>query len=204
MTRIALFHSVLGVRAGIHRAAEVFRDAGHQVEVVDQYQGRTFDDYDEASEFAQSIGYPALMASALAAVADTVGPFVAAGFSNGGGMAEFVTASRGGASGGVVGCLQFSGALPLAEIGIADWPPDTPVQLHYSVGDPFRNASWVEQFQASVTASGSSLEAFLDYPISGHLYTDASLPAEFDAASATSTFDRALAFLDGVGGRLVD
>ena len=31
MTRIALFHSVLGVRPGVLAAADVFRDAGHQV-----------------------------------------------------------------------------------------------------------------------------------------------------------------------------
>ena len=42
MSRIALFHSVLGVRAGITDAAEMFREAGHQVLVVDQYEGRSF------------------------------------------------------------------------------------------------------------------------------------------------------------------
>jgi len=52
MTRIALFHSVLGLRPGVEAAAEVFRAAGHQVRVVDQYDGRVFSDYSEADAFA--------------------------------------------------------------------------------------------------------------------------------------------------------
>jgi len=201
MTTIALFHSVLGVRPGVLAAAEAFRDAGHQVAVVDQYEGRVFSDYDEASAFAQSIGYLALMASALAAVAEDPGPMVTAGFSNGGGMAEYVAAARGGPAGGVLGSLQFSGALPLEMTGIPRWPAGTPVQLHYSANDPFRNQAWVEQFVGDVRASGSPIETFLDYPIAGHLFTDASLPDEYDKSAATLAFDRALEFLDRVGAR---
>jgi dienelactone hydrolase len=196
MTRIALFHSVLGVRPGVLAAANVFRDAGHQVEVIDQYDGRVFADYAEASALAESIGYPVLMASALRAVADDPGPLVTAGFSNGAGMAEYVAAARGGAAGGVLGSLQFSGALPLEMTGVERWPGGTPVQLHYAVHDPFRNEAWVDQFVGDVRASGSPIEAFLDYPIAGHLFTDASLPDEYDEASAALAFERALAFLD--------
>jgi len=107
MTTIALFHSVLGVRPGVLAAAEVFRAAGHQVRVIDTYDGRVFDDYDEASAFAQSIGYPTLMDGALAAVADQTGWFVTAGFSMGAILAEYVAAARGGRGGGVVGSLQI-------------------------------------------------------------------------------------------------
>lgn len=56
MTDIALFHSVLGVRPGVSEAADRLRAEGHEVVVVDQYGGRVFDDYEEAGEFAQSIG----------------------------------------------------------------------------------------------------------------------------------------------------
>lgn len=68
MSTVALFHSVLGVRPGVRDAADRLRAAGHVVHVVDQYDGRVFDSYEEASAFAEGIGYPALMASALAAV----------------------------------------------------------------------------------------------------------------------------------------
>jgi dienelactone hydrolase len=199
MTRIALFHSVLGVRPGVLAAANVFRDAGHQVEVIDQYDGRVFADYAEASALAESIGYPVLMASALRAVADDPGPLVTAGFSNGAGMAEYVAAARGGAAGGVLGSLQFSGALPLEMTGVSQWPVATPVQLHYSADDPFRDDAWVGGFVGDVAASGSPIETFLDYPIAGHLFTDASLPEEYDEAAAALAFERALEFLDRLG-----
>jgi dienelactone hydrolase len=138
------------------------------------------------------------MASALRAVADDAGPLVTAGFSNGAGLAGYVAAARGGPSGGVLGSLLFSGALPLEITGLARWPAATPVQLHYSVDDPFRNQGWVDQFVGDVRASGSPIETFLDYPIAGHLFTDASLPDEYDEASAALAFERALEFLDRV------
>jgi dienelactone hydrolase len=104
MVRIALFHSVLGVRPGVHDAADRFRRSGHDVTVVDQYEGRVFDDYAEASRFAESIGYPILMRRAEEAVKDLPDGFVAAGFSNGGGMAEYVATRR-----SVSGVLMLSG-----------------------------------------------------------------------------------------------
>jgi dienelactone hydrolase len=181
-------------------AADVFRGAGHQVEVIDQYDGRVFSDYAEAGRYVETMGYPELMASALRAVADDPGPLVTAGFSNGAGLAGYVAAARGGAAGGVLGSLQFSGALPLEMMGLARWPAGTAVQLHYAVDDPLRNEAWVEQFVGEVEGSGSPIETFLDYPIAGHLFTDASLPDEYDEASATLAFERALAFLDRVPG----
>jgi dienelactone hydrolase len=199
MTRIALFHSVLGVRPGVLAAADAFRDAGHQVSIIDQYDGRVFADYAEAGEFVDKMGYPELMASALRAVADDPGPLVTAGFSNGAGLAGYVAAARGGSAGGVLGSLQFSGALPLEMTGVAHWPAATPVQLHYAADDPFRIQSWVEQFVDDVRASGSPIETFLDYPVAAHLFTDASLPDEYDELSAALSVDRALAFLDRVG-----
>lgn len=194
MSTIAIYHSVLGVRPGIHAAAELFRGAGYLVRVVDQYEGRVFDDYEKAGAFAASLGYPLLMKRATGAVADVDGPLVVAGFSNGAGMAEFVAASRG----GVAGSLQFSGALPLGEFGIGEWPSGTAVQLHYAADDPFRDDDWVTPFIEQVTTSGASLETFLDYPTAGHLFTDESLPDEYDKNCADVAFERALAFLDRV------
>ncbi len=68
MTDVALFHSVLGVRRGTEEAAERLRSAGHDVLVVDQYEGRTFDDYDEADAYVESVGFPKLMRRAAEAV----------------------------------------------------------------------------------------------------------------------------------------
>ena len=94
MSTVALFHSVLGVRPGVRDAADRLRAAGHVVHVVDQYDGRVFDSYEEASAFAEGIGYPALMASALAAVEGLPEDLVVMGFSNGGGMATYVAGNR--------------------------------------------------------------------------------------------------------------
>lgn len=86
---IALFHSVLGVRFGIHDAADRLRADGHEALVMDQYDGRVFDDYDKASEFAESIGYPSLMRLVVEAVEELPDGFIPVGFSNGGAQIHY-------------------------------------------------------------------------------------------------------------------
>lgn len=188
MADIALFHSVLGVRPGVVEAADRLRAEGHQVLVVDQYDGRVFDDYDQASEFATSIGYPALMGRAAEAVEALPDGFVAAGFSNGGGMAEYVATRR-----EVGGVVMLSGALDLAMLGVASWPAGVSAQIHYTVDDPFRNQAWIDAVADQVRAAGAHVDIF-DYPGAGHLFTDRSLPAEFDEGAAAQLWSRVLPF----------
>ena len=64
MAQIALFHSVLGVRQGVRDLERVLRSRGHDVLIVDLYAGKVFDNYVEASEYAESVGFPALMRAA--------------------------------------------------------------------------------------------------------------------------------------------
>lgn len=192
MAEIALFHSVLGVRRGVTDAAERLRAAGHSVVVVDQYGGQVFDDYTVAGRFAQGIGYPELMRRAAAAVADLADGFIAAGFSNGGGMAEYVAAER--AAGGV---LMLSGAAPLGMIGVPAWPSGVPAQIHYTAGDPFRDQEGIDALLEQIRASGSPVE-FFEYGGNGHLFTDVSLPREYDAQAADLLWQRVLAFCDTV------
>lgn len=191
MADIALFHSVLGVRPGVQVAAERLRSAGHAVTVVDQYDGRVFDDYEEAGAHAEAIGYPALMQAALEAVAGLPDGFVAMGFSNGGGMAEFVATQR-----PVAGAVLVSGTLPLEMLGVDAWPAGVPAQIHYTLDDPNRRQEWVDAVAGAVRAAGAPLEVF-DYPGAGHLFTDPSLPAEYDAAATELMWERVLAFCDG-------
>lgn len=188
MTDIALFHSVLGVRPGILEAADRLRAEGHDLVVVDQYDGRVFDTYAEAGEFVESIGFPRLMEIAEEAVAGIPDGFVAAGFSNGGGMAEFVATRR-----SVRGVLMLSGALDLAMIGVEAWPNAVPAQIHYTVDDPFRSQDGIDAVAAQVNDAGGSVEIF-DYPGAGHLFTDPSLPDEFDAQAAELLWSRVLPF----------
>ena len=94
MTTIALFHSALGIRPGVEDAAARLRGHGHTVHVVDQYDGRVFDDHAAAHAYVEERGFPALMQEALDATADLDDGFVVAGFSNGAGMAEHVALHR--------------------------------------------------------------------------------------------------------------
>jgi dienelactone hydrolase len=193
MTTVALFHSVLGVREGVTDAAGRLRSAGHEVLVVDQYDGRVFDDYGPAGAYVEEVGFPALMARAVDAVRDLPDGFVAAGFSNGAGMAEYVATQR-----RCRGVLLVSGALPMAVLA-ASWPAGLPAQLHRMTGDPMRSAEWERAFADDVAAAGGQLEVF-QYPGDGHLFTDPSLPAEYDAGATERLWREALAFLDRIAG----
>jgi dienelactone hydrolase len=195
MTSVALFHSVLGVRPGVQDAAARLRALGHDVLVVDQYDGRVFDDYTSAAAYAGQVGFPALMQTALDATAELPDGFVVAGFSNGAGMAEHVALHR-----PVAAAVLFSGALPLPFLGTDAWPAAVPVQLHYAVADPNRNQEWVDQYLAAVRASGAPAE-FHEYAGSGHLFTDASLPDEFDATATDALWSHVDDFLRKVAGR---
>jgi dienelactone hydrolase len=188
MSRIALFHSVLGVRPGIQDAADRLRAAGHQVTVVDQYDGRHFNDYDAATGYADELGYPELMGRAQEAVEALPDGFVAAGFSNGGGMAEFIATQR-----RVSGVLMLSGAMPLELLGGDAWPVGVPAQIHYMLRDPFRRQEWIEGVAESVREAGAEVDVF-DYDGEGHLFTDPSLPGEYQADAAGLLWQRVLAF----------
>jgi dienelactone hydrolase len=138
--------------------------------------------------FAESIGYPALMKLAVDAVSDLPDGFVTAGFSNGGGMAEFVATQR-----PVSGVVMLSGAIPLAAMGAGSWPTGMPGQIHYAAHDPFRSQDQIDGVVAEARDAGAEVAVF-DYPGSGHLFTDASLPSEYDAVQTEVLWERVLAF----------
>ena len=188
MTEIALFHSALGVRPGIIDAAERLRTDGHDVLVVDQYDGRVFDDQVEAGRYVERLGFPELMRRAVEAVEGLADGFLVAGFSNGAGMAEHVATRR-----RCGGALLVSGALPLAVLGAPAWPSGTPVQLHLAADDPLRDQAWVDAFLADVRAAGAPVEV-VEHPVAGHLFTDASRPDEYDPAATGALWARALPF----------
>lgn len=147
MPTVALFHSVLGVRQGVLDAADRLRADGHDVRLVDLYDGRTFDAYEPAMSFAwEETGLPTLHARALDAVAELPDGFVTAGFS--------------------LGCIMA--------VHVATQRPVSAVR--------------------DVEAGGGTIEVF-DYPGSGHLFTDPSLPAEYDPDATETFWSRALPFV---------
>ncbi len=191
MASVAVFHSALGVTPGLVDFAERLRKAGHQVEVVDQYDGRVFDGYEEASAYVDEVGFPALMAKAIAGMADLPDGFVAIGFSNGAGMAEFVAANR-----VVSGVVMIGGALPLEMIGIA-WPIDVPAQIHTTVDDPRREQDAIDSVAKAVDDAGGGVEVF-DYSGSGHLFADSSRPDEYQPVEAELRLTRVKEFVGRV------
>jgi dienelactone hydrolase len=195
MTTVALFPSVLGIRPGVLDAAERLRRDGHEVLVVDLYEGRTFDDYEPAMAFAEEeLGHAELMRRSREAVGDLPEGFVSAGFSLGCVMAVHIATQR-----AVSGVLMIAGALPASAFG-ADvrWPAGVSAQTHSTLDDPWREQDMIDQAVIEVQAAGGTLEVF-DYPGAGHLFTDPSLPAEHDAVGTELLWSRVLPFVRACG-----
>ena len=195
MTTIALFPSVLGVRPGVLDAAERLRRDGHEVLVADLYDGRTFDDYPPALAFAEEeLGHAELLRRARAAVVGLPDGFVSAGFSLGCVMAVHVATQR-----PVSGVLMLAGAIPVSAFGgDATWPAGVPAQTHSTLADPWREQEAVEQAVRDVEAGGGTLEVF-DYPGTGHLFTDPTLPDEYDPVATETLWSRVLPFVRACG-----
>jgi dienelactone hydrolase len=195
MTTVVLFPSVLGVRQGVLDAAERLRQDGHDVLVADLYGGRTFDDYPPAMSFAwEVVGQKALKERSLEAVADLPDGFVAAGFSLGCILAVYVATRR-----TVSGVLMVAGAIPVSALGDdVRWPAGVPAQTHSTLADPWREKEELDQTISDVEAGGGTIEVF-DYPGSGHLFTDPTLPAEYDPLSTETFWSRVLPFVRACG-----
>ena len=184
----------MGVRQGMHDAAERLRSHGHDVHVVDQYDGKVFDDYDTAGAYVEQVGFPALMAIAAEATADLPDPLVTMGFSNGAGMAEFVAGQR-----PVAGVVMMAGSLDPAVINL-NWPSGVPGQIHTTIDDPRRDQAAIDNTAAAIRAAGGEVEVF-DYPGSGHLFADPSKTDEYQPAEAELMWTRVLEFLARVDSR---
>jgi dienelactone hydrolase len=78
-------------------------------------------------------------------------------------------------------------------LGVEAWPVGVPAQIHYALGDPMRDQEWIDTVAEQVRAAPAALEVF-DYEGSGHLFTDPSLPDEYDAAAAELLWERVLEF----------
>jgi dienelactone hydrolase len=193
MTTVVIFPSVLGVRQGERDAADRLRSAGHEVLVPDLYGGVVFDEYDPAMAWSETIGNEELFERGLAAVAALPDGFVVAGFSQGSTIATVVALQR-----RVSGLLQLSG-LNLVEWFGDDvtWPAGLDTQSHQKVDDPFRDGV-EEQALRDVEAAGATLELF-DYPGAGHLFTDPTLPGEYDAEATELLWSRVLPYVAARG-----
>jgi len=93
-----------------------------------------------------------------------------------------------------------SGALPLETIGIT-WPQGVPAQIHSTVDDPRRDQEAINSVKQAVEDAGGTVEVF-DYPGSGHLFADSSMPDEYQPEEAELMLTRIKDFLDGIDQKL--
>lgn len=188
MAHVVLFHSALGLRPGVHQAAERLRAAGHQVALPDLFDGALFDDADEGVAHAEALGFDTIESRAEAALREVPYEIVVAGMSMGVGIALGVATGRPGVRGAL---LMHAGRPP-----DGPWPAGVPVEVHHSVGDRWVDPGATPALVEAVARSGSPASLHL-YPGEGHLFTDPDL-AEYDADAAELLWQRALAFLAGV------
>jgi dienelactone hydrolase len=77
------------------------------------------------------------------------------------------------------------------------WPASVPVQVHFMREDPYREQAEIDGMAADVRAAGARFELF-EYDGAGHLFTDPSLPSEYDRAASELLWSRVLALLAGL------
>ena len=93
MSTIILFHSALGLDQGMHRMADVLKDAGHTVHLPDFYDGNVFTETADGLAYRDDVTFPELAKRASVAVDEIVADssaerFIFGGFSLGAAMAQ--------------------------------------------------------------------------------------------------------------------
>jgi len=187
MTQVLLFHHAQGLTDGVLAFADELRAAGHEVDVPDLYEGRTFAHLDDGVAHADELGVDTVIARGRAAAEQLPPGLVYAGFSLGVLAAQSLAQQRPGA----VGAMLYHSAVPLGYFGDS-WPADVPLEVHLAAEDPWEDLDEVATFMA--TAGGQ----LWTYPGDRHLFTDRSLP-DHDAEAARLVLERSRAFLARVG-----
>jgi dienelactone hydrolase len=195
MSNILLIHSVLGLRPGVTAAADRLRAAGHTVHTPDLFEGEgILDDYEAAMARVERIGRKQLMARARAVAETLPADLVYAGFSMGSGFAASLAVTRPGAR----AVLFLHDNFDPMYLPAPAWPAGVAAQIHCMTNDPWSDGPEViAKLAAFIEAGPATCEVF-DYPGSAHLFTDPSLPAEYDAQAAELLWTRVLGLLAGL------
>jgi dienelactone hydrolase len=194
VAHVVLFHHAQGLRDDVLAWADSLRDAGHEVETPDLFEGRTFERLEDGIAHRDELGVPALIGRASEAIEPLPDELVYAGFSMGASTAHYFAVTRPGA----VGVLLMHGTAPAASLGDAAWPSGMPGQLHTKDSDPEMDHAGVEAAERSAEAGGGPLDVFT-YPGTGHLFADPAGP-DYDADSARLMLERELDFLKRLSG----
>ncbi|MBD3580402.1 dienelactone hydrolase family protein [Streptomyces sp. KD18] len=187
---IMLFHSTYGLRPAVHEAAGRLRAAGHEVQVPDLFEGRTFETVEEGVAHRDEVGRDELLRRAVAAAAPySDRGLVYAGFSFGGSVAQHLALADEKAR----GLLLLHGTADLGEDASVD---GLPVQLHVADPDPFEPHDWLTAWYLRMQRAGADVEVHR-YPGAGHLFTDPGLE-DYDAEAAEQAWKAAVGFLDSL------
>lgn len=165
---------------------------------ADVLQGETFDDYPSGLARSREIGDARQQECALEAAKGAPGTFVSIGFSVGAATAQWVAAQHPDRARGVV---MVCGGVPMRFLE-ATWPPGVPGQVHVTAEDPFHEEEkqFDDEVQDDVEHAGGEF-TFVEYQGGGHLFTDPSLPKEYQPEEARIFTRRVLEFVDEVGRR---
>lgn len=182
MARVALFHSMLGLRPVERLAAERLRQAGHRVTTPDLYDGRTADNMRDGFTLMNDIGWPAITRRAREAMLGMPPQAVLMGLSMGVGVVGTLWPER--RETAAVVLIHALCPLPV------DVRPGVRLQVHASDADEFAPRSEVAALRRSAAEAGVRAQVFA-YADAGHFYTDASLP-DYSADAADLTWRRIL------------
>lgn len=188
MAEILMFHHVLGRTLGMEALAERFREAGHTVHLPDLYEGRVFDDREEGSAYARSVGFDTLLERGRLAAEALPRALVYAGVSLGVMPAQLLAQTRLGAR----GALLISAAVEPSEFD-APWPDGVPLQVHAKEEDTMFVEEGDLDAARSMVETVPGAELFL-YPGGGHLFTEAG-GEDHDAAATDLFVERATGLL---------
>ncbi len=193
VANVVLFHHAQGLRADVRGWADSLREAGHEVETPDLFDGVTFDRLENGIAHRDELGVPELMARAARALDELPADLVYAGFSMGASTAHYFALTRPGAR----AVLLMHGTAPAASLGDSRWPHGVPGQVHSKATDPEMDASRVEALVRAAETAGADVEVFT-YPGEGHLFADPAGP-DYDENSAGLMLDRELELLNRLG-----
>lgn len=188
MARVLVFPHARGVTPGLRGFAKRLDLAGHDVAIVDLFDGRTFDSVEKGIAHAESIGFGEIVERAVAAFDSAGQPTVVIGFSLGVLPAQKLAQTEP----DVVGAVLCHSAVPAEMFGELR---DIPIQIHLNDADPFAEE---DRPAAEEMARAANVELFT-YPGEGHLIADVS-STDFDPAASSLVMERTFALLDRVGG----
>jgi dienelactone hydrolase len=191
MSRIILFHHVLGLTPGVEAVATALREGGHEVTTPDLFEGRTFEDLPAGLSYVGEIGDDELLDRAESACAQLPAGVVLAGLSLGAVPAQHLLQTRPGAS----ACLLFHSFVDPSFLR-GSWPDDVPVDVFAMDHDPFFVGDGDLEAAEAWQREHQNLRVHL-YPGDGHLFTEPATP-DFDAETTRAVIADALAALERI------